>query len=444
MNRAKSWGNFAFVFFIILSASSLGLEVDVRSKLEKRIEEAKNELDTELNTILNEKKSYSKKLNTLQKSVDKLNNQAKNLQRLEDEQLLSLDSLKIRTQKWEEQLNYQSHLLTTFGDLINLKKTVSNNEHSDFPEIKILLDSIENIEKILEPGWELANVATKSGVITEVNSLKVGPIYSFLDQSKEFGGLYESDFVSGENIEFYRYSNNQLSEVQKLLDSKQASIMFDPTLGRAIEIINNEDTLIDHIKKGGIWVFPIIFFGFIALIVAILKFLQIYKLKNYSEELTAKIEHIVQKKPEDALVQLKNLLKDVSDPLYRLANTVLHMPASNEREDLLFSHLNNERHRVEKYLDVISITTAVAPLLGLLGTVSGMIDTFKMLTIFGSGDPAAISGGISEALVTTELGLIVAIPSLIVNALLARRVKSHIHGLENQAINLNNITQKTI
>ena len=71
-----------------------------------------------------------------------------------------------------------------------------------------------------------------------------------------------------------------------------------------------------------------------------------------------------------------------------------------------------------------------------------MIDTFRMMTLFGAGDPAAVSGGISEALVTTELGLIVAIPALIIHALLNRLVKSRLITLESEAIQLSQLDDK--
>ena len=77
-----------------------------------------------------------------------------------------------------------------------------------------------------------------------------------------------------------------------------------------------------------------------------------------------------------------------------------------------------------------SVIGGVAPLLGLLGTVTGMIHTFKLVTIFGSGEAHLLSGGISEALVTTEAGLVIAIPVLIAHAYFHRRVKSIIAGLE--------------
>ncbi|MGK0345867.1 MAG: biopolymer transport protein ExbB, partial [Myxococcota bacterium] len=77
--------------------------------------------------------------------------------------------------------------------------------------------------------------------------------------------------------------------------------------------------------------------------------------------------------------------------------------------------------RLERYSTAILVVAAVAPLLGLLGTVTGMITTFDVLTQFGTGDPKMLSGGISEALITTQLGLIVAIPAVFVGNLLAAR-----------------------
>ena len=86
----------------------------------------------------------------------------------------------------------------------------------------------------------------------------------------------------------------------------------------------------------------------------------------------------------------------------------------------------------------MAITAAAAPLLGLLGTVTGMIKTFNLITIFGTGDAKSLSSGISEALVTTELGLIVAIPALILHGVLSRMTKEKIAALEQTALSFVN------
>ena len=88
---------------------------------------------------------------------------------------------------------------------------------------------------------------------------------------------------------------------------------------------------------------------------------------------------------------------------------------------------------MEKGLSFIKVLYVVAPLLGLLGTVVGMIATFQMITLFGTGDPRMMAGGISTALVTTVLGLVVAIPLTILHSFLQGKAKELIQVLEEQA-----------
>ena len=82
-----------------------------------------------------------------------------------------------------------------------------------------------------------------------------------------------------------------------------------------------------------------------------------------------------------------------------------------------------ERPQIRRFLSAIAILAAVAPLLGLLGTVTGMITTFDVIALFGTGNAKAMAGGISEALITTQSGLIVAIPGLFMSAFLFRRAE---------------------
>ena len=89
--------------------------------------------------------------------------------------------------------------------------------------------------------------------------------------------------------------------------------------------------------------------------------------------------------------------------------------------------------RLERGLSTLGILAAMAPLLGLLGTVIGMIQTFQSITLFGAGDPRIMSDGISQALVTTQLGLIVAIPIILLHTLLSNRSNRLLHVLEEQS-----------
>ncbi len=92
-----------------------------------------------------------------------------------------------------------------------------------------------------------------------------------------------------------------------------------------------------------------------------------------------------------------------------------------------------ERPAIHRGLPMIKIISMVAPLMGLLGTVTGMIIVFQAITIYGAGDPKAMAGGISSALITTVLGLIVAIPMMLLHAMLFARAKRILHVLEEQS-----------
>jgi biopolymer transport protein ExbB len=99
-------------------------------------------------------------------------------------------------------------------------------------------------------------------------------------------------------------------------------------------------------------------------------------------------------------------------------------------------------HELERYLNPLGTIAAISPLLGLLGTVTGMIRTFSALTSGGAGDPASLAGGISEALITTAAGLIVAVPALIGYRYLRGRVDGLVVEMEKEAMGLVDALQR--
>jgi outer membrane transport energization protein ExbB (TC 2.C.1.1.1) len=105
-------------------------------------------------------------------------------------------------------------------------------------------------------------------------------------------------------------------------------------------------------------------------------------------------------------------------------------------ELILDEAITREIPILEKGLPMIKLLAAVAPLLGLLGTVTGMIATFQSISLFGTGDPKLMAGGISQALVTTMLGLCVAIPLLFLHSLLASRSRMLVQILDEQTTGL--------
>jgi biopolymer transport protein ExbB len=93
-------------------------------------------------------------------------------------------------------------------------------------------------------------------------------------------------------------------------------------------------------------------------------------------------------------------------------------------------------HELERYLNALGTIAAISPLLGLLGTVTGMIRTFKAITVAGVGNPSAMASGIAEALITTATGLIIAIPALVAYRMLRSRVDGHVIDMEKESLKL--------
>ncbi|WNO08862.1 MotA/TolQ/ExbB proton channel family protein [Teredinibacter sp. KSP-S5-2] len=133
--------------------------------------------------------------------------------------------------------------------------------------------------------------------------------------------------------------------------------------------------------------------------------------------------------------QLRASSANPNNPLGRVLKVAEDNPTidTESLELKLEEAVLKERPNIEAYLNLLKIISMVAPLLGLLGTVTGMIVTFQAITIYGAGDPKAMAGGISGALVTTVLGLVVAIPTVLLHTFLNGKAKRILHVLEEQS-----------
>jgi len=213
------------------------------------------------------------------------------------------------------------------------------------------------------------------------------------------------------------------------------SVSFDPTLSRVLLLAEDHETIIQHLKKGGIWVIPILMFALFASITAVCKTVSLFRMPPLIPALAEQVAAAM-KQGASSLDSLKGKVKGLQKELLRIA---LAPQTAEQRDERLYAVLLKQRNRLERWLGAIAMTASVSPLLGLLGTVSGMITTFKLMTLFGAGDASSVSAGISEALVTTELGLIVAIPALLAHALMSRKVRNIFSQLEDDAVHLSQL-----
>ena len=118
-----------------------------------------------------------------------------------------------------------------------------------------------------------------------------------------------------------------------------------------------------------------------------------------------------------------------------LATAVEHAEEKKEYiEEILYEKMLGARARLERGIQFLALTATMGPLMGLLGTVMGMITTFKVISSAGSGDPKMLAAGISEALICTATGMAVAIPALLLHAFLSRKAKAVIGSMEQSSV----------
>lgn len=198
-----------------------------------------------------------------------------------------------------------------------------------------------------------------------------------------------------------------------------------------------EKTYIDIINSGGIIGWVIVALGLVGLLLAVAR---AFFLMGASSTTNSLSKDTLQTLLKDGIEDTLQFLKSKRGSTARvLKATVRNLDRDREHiEDIVAEAILHESSRLDKFGSVILVIAAVSPLLGLLGTVTGMIATFDIITEFGTGDPKLLSGGISIALVTTELGLIVAIPILMLGNLLGGWAEKVKDSMEHSALHIIN------
>ena len=199
-----------------------------------------------------------------------------------------------------------------------------------------------------------------------------------------------------------------------------SGLAVDPSSGSLLAVLIETRELIERLPDGGAVGYTVITLGLVAFALGLVKMIWLFLV---SRKVTA---------------QKKNANPDTSNPLGRILAVAKDNPdADREQLELMLDEVVlRESGKLESLVWLVRIVSVVAPLMGLLGTVTGMIRTFQSITLFGAGDPRMMAGGISEALVTTMLGLVTAIPLVLLHAALANNTKKIVDTLDEQSAGL--------
>ena len=187
-----------------------------------------------------------------------------------------------------------------------------------------------------------------------------------------------------------------------------------------------EKTALDLIESGGVIAWAIVYMGLLGLALIFWRGLSLVRIQASTKSLTNRVVPLVENGKVKEALELSNQDSAAASSVMSAILANLHRDYQ-ALEDLVHEATLGVLPKIQKFSAAITVIAAVAPLMGLLGTVTGMMSTFDVITEHGTGDPKMLAGGISEALVTTELGLIVAIPTLLLGTMLmavANRIES--------------------
>ena len=254
---------------------------------------------------------------------------------------------------------------------------------------------------VIKPqGDEVSETVTRAGVFTSASS------GNFLRYLPEAGKLVELSRQPGARFQ------RMASDLQNA-DSGVQAMALDPSKGAILSLMVQSPDMQERVDQGGGIGYLILGLGAIGLLIVLRRAIGLFMARRAVDK------------------QAASESPDIKNPLGRLQQIAQeHKQEDPEATAIrLDEQLAEESSLLNRGLPTVAVLAAVSPLLGLLGTVTGMIETFQSITLFGTGDPKLMSGGISQALVTTQLGLAVAIPLVLLHSLLTGQVNRLVERL---------------
>ena len=292
---------------------------------------------------------------------------------------------------------------------------------------------LANIDELESLWYSMLQEMSESSKISKFTTSVIQKDGRYRDQEVVRIGSYGA--VSENSFLIYSSTDNMLMQTPKqpptrYLDSAanfnasddgMVKIMIDPTRGQLLSMLTQKPDWLERINQGGIIGYIILVLGFIGISLAIARYIYLsilmQKIKNQSDNLCVPNKN-------NALGRIALVYHNILDK------------SQEQKEILLEEAILKEIPQFERYNPLIKLLAAVSPLLGLLGTVTGMIITFQSITLFGTSDPKLMAGGISTALITTVLGLSMAIPLLFAYTFIVAKSKRIIDLIEHQSIGL--------
>jgi biopolymer transport protein ExbB len=400
-----------------------------------------------------EKLPLARRYNTLEEQVLARRREFDRIQRLRGSKAFDLDSLRAEVKSRKEENIYVTTLLDEYlrsfetrihisevqryKDKIAAAKLALEDVNLTAAEkfqlqVEIVKASLERVEGLM--GGEIfGGYALSAGGRAEPGRfVMVGPVVMFASDNGAVAGTVELQVGSPEPT-VVDIGPAAAAAIRQVVKTGQGELPVDASLGSAVRIAGTRETFWQHVRKGGPVMVPIFLLALVALTIVVVKWVEIAKYPPARpEDLQRVLEHLNRGQTAEAL-QVAATVRGPTGGLLKAGIEHVHQPRELV-EEVMYEQLLSVKPRLERWLPFVAVTAATEPLLGLLGTVTGIINTFKLITVFGTGDPKLLSSGISEALITTEFGLFCAIPALLMHAVLSRRVRGLLASYEQTVV----------
>ncbi|MDY0376500.1 MAG: MotA/TolQ/ExbB proton channel family protein [Desulfobacterium sp.] len=313
-----------------------------------------------------------------------------------------------------------------------LKKSAKFPAMEDIRSIKdILMDEIMGSGQVR---IQRGTIIDQTGKEVDAEILMLGNFTAAYRLDREIGFLLFSD--KSQKLFALSKSPGTTMErkIRQYMNGKSEDVPIDISKGGAMRQLTHRLSLLEQIPKGGPVVWPILALAVLAIIIILERTLFLAKKHLNPTPLMAELKKRMAAQDWEGCDEL--LALNQKKPLARalMAGMEFRNKTRTDMENALQEAILREIPHLERSLSTLGMLAAIAPLMGLLGTVTGMINTFHTITFYGTSDPRMMSGGISEALVTTMLGLCVAIPIMLCHTLLGRRVETMIATMEEKAV----------
>jgi biopolymer transport protein ExbB len=417
------------------------------------LQKALTELTQVRREVEGEKLPLVRAVNELEQKVLDQKAAFQKAERFQENQLVELNALKAQARVRGEEVKYLDSLLTEYGrafrsrvHLIEEPRLKPSFEGFDAatasPELgeaerlqkrsELILASLARLKLVAGGDRFEAQALGPSSVLEKGKVALFGPVALFASDQSAAVGLLQQELNKADPT-VVPLHGDIVAAGRQLTASGTGSLAFDPTLGNAFKLEALKETLYEKLAQGGPVMVPLLSLGFAALIVAIVKWFQFSRIRLVSEnELQQVLQHL-EKEESGAALKLAQGIPGLAGEL--LATGVEHFDEKKEYiEEILYEKMLGARSKLERGLPFLALAATTGPLMGLLGTVTGMIATFKLISSFGSGDPKLLAAGISEALMATATGMAVAIPALLLHAFMSRKAKGILGSMEQTSV----------